>query len=279
MNNKKISEKILIDDFGNEWNKFDQSKLNKLEHLKLYNNYFHLLPKNYFSKKIICADFGGGSGRWSQHIVKKVKKLIFVEPSFKAINVAKQKLKGNQNVIFVNKKIENVNFKNNSLDFAFSLGVLHHTNNYVKAINVIRKKIKQRGYFLIYLYYRFDNRPKWFFFLWKLSNLLRIKLSKLPFRIKSLLCDLIALIVYFPLAKFSKLIDYVGFNSSSIPLSFYKNCSLYTMRTDALDRFSTTIEHRFSKKEFHTLLKKNGFDSITFSKKAPYWCALCRRKN
>ena len=56
MNNKKISEKILIDDFGNEWNKFDQSKLNKLEHLKLYNNYFHLLPKNYFSKKIICAD-------------------------------------------------------------------------------------------------------------------------------------------------------------------------------------------------------------------------------
>ena len=38
-------------------------------------------------------------------------------------------------------------------------------------------------------------------------------------------------------------------NVFNFPLSDYKNKSFYTMRTDALDRFGTKLEKRFSKKE------------------------------
>jgi len=272
------NENKLIEGFGEEWELFDQSKLTNDEHVRLFNNYFDILPKNFFNKQLVCADLGGGSGRWSEKIAKKIKKLYFVEPS-KAINIAKIKLSKFKNIIFVRKKIENINLiKNNSLDFAFSLGVLHHTNNYLKALKVIRNKIKVGGFFLIYLYYNFDNKPRWFFYIWYFSNLLRKLISKLPLCGKKFVCDVIALLVYFPFAKLSKILELFKINTSLIPLSFYKNCSYYTMRTDAFDRFATIIENRFSRLEIIKILKENGFDQIKFSSNEPYWCALCRRK-
>jgi len=276
---KKFKEKRLIDEFGKEWTRFDQSKLSSYEHNVLFGNYFKILPKNFFKSKLICADLGGGSGRWSEIIIKKVKKLFFVEPSLQAINVAKKKLNKFKNVTFINDKIENLKIKDNFLDFAFSLGVLHHTNNYLKAIKLIRKKIKIKGFFLIYLYYNFENRPIFYFYLWYLSNILRKIISLFPFNLKKFICDLIAIFIYYPVAKFSKLLDYLKINSMNMPLSFYKNASLYTMRTDSLDRFATTIEKRFSKVQIKKILINFGFYNIRFSNSAPYWCVLCQRKN
>ena len=50
------------------------------------------------------------------------------------------------------------------------------------------------------------------------------------------------------------------------------------MKTDALDRFGTKIEKRFSKKDIYELLINNGFKDITFSDKSPYWCVCCYKK-
>lgn len=276
---QKFKEKKLIEDFGKEWVRFDQSKLSSYEHNLLFSNYFRILPKNFFKSNLVCADLGGGSGRWSQIIAKKIKKLIFVEPSLQAINIAKKKLSKFKNITFVNQKIENLKIENNLLDFAFSLGVLHHTYNYLKAIKLIRKKIKVQGFFLIYLYYNFENKPFFYLYLWHLSNIVRKIISLFPFTLKKFICELIAIFIYYPFAKFSKLLDYLNINSSNIPLSFYKNTSLYTMRTDSLDRFSTTIEKRFSKDLIKKILKNCGFYNIRFSNSAPYWCVLCQRKN
>lgn len=276
---EKFKEKRLIKEFGKEWARFDQSKLPSYEHNLLFCNYFRILPKNFFKSNLVCADLGGGSGRWSQIIVKKIKKLIFVEPSLEAINIAKKKLSRFKNITFVNKKIENLKIENNSLDFAFSLGVLHHSNNYLKAIKLIRKKIKVQGFFLIYLYYNFENKPIFYLYLWYLSNIFRKIISLFPFTLKKFICELIAIFIYYPFAKFSKLLDYLNINSSNMPLSFYKNTSLYTMRTDSLDRFSTTIEKRFSKDQIKKILNNCGFYNIRFSNSAPYWCVLCQRKN
>ena len=276
---KKFKEKRLIDEFGKEWARFDQSKLSSHEHNVLFGNYFKILPKNFFKNKLICADLGGGSGRWSEIIIKKVKKLFFVEPSSQAINVAKKKLNKFKNVTFINDKIENLKIKDNFLDFAFSLGVLHHTNNYLRAIKLIRKKIKIDGFFLIYLYYNFENRPIFYFYIWYLSNILRIIISTFPFALKKFICDLIAIFIYYPFAKISNLLDHLQINYINMPLSFYKNASLYTMRTDSLDRFATTIEKRFSKNQIKVMLRNNGFYNIKFSNSAPFWCVLCQRKN
>ena len=60
--------------------------------------------------------------------------------------------------------------------------------------------------------------------------------------------DLLALIIYYPLAKISFFLDKINLNVKNIPLSYYRNLSFYTMRTDARDRFGTNLEKRYTKK-------------------------------
>ena len=46
------------------------------------------------------------------------------------------------------------------------------------------------------------------------------------------------------------------------------------MKTDALDRFGTRLEKRFSKDEIQKMLKEAGFRDIKFSKNMPFWVSI-----
>jgi len=50
------------------------------------------------------------------------------------------------------------------------------------------------------------------------------------------------------------------------------------MRTDALDRFGTRLEQRFTRVQIEKMLEQAGLVDITFSDIAPYWCALGIKK-
>ena len=270
--------KKVISDFGNEWNEFDQSALTKDELKKLFDRYFHIFPKNKLNKKSIGFDLGCGSGRWAKFVAPKVKKLNCIDPSKLAIKVAKKNLSEQHNVKFVNSNISKNILNKNSQDFGYCLGVLHHIEDTLKGLRFSNRILKKNAPYLIYLYYNFDNRGFIYRSIWKVSNLFRLIISKLPFKVKKVVTDLIAILIYYPLAKYSMMLSYLGMNSEVLPLSFYKNESLYTMRTDSLDRFGTKLEKRFSKKEITKLLNKTGFKDVEFSNKMPYWVAICKKK-
>ena len=46
------------------------------------------------------------------------------------------------------------------------------------------------------------------------------------------------------------------------------------MQNDALDRFGTKLEQRFSKKDITEMLSNAGFGNITFSENTPYWTCI-----
>ena len=50
------------------------------------------------------------------------------------------------------------------------------------------------------------------------------------------------------------------------------------MRTDALDRFGTRLEQRFTKKEIYSMMIDAGLTDIEFSKDIPFWTALGFKK-
>ena len=102
-------------------------------------------------------------------------------------------------------------------------------------------------------------------------------ISKLPFPIKFFISQLIGLIVYLPLARLSMLMEKFGLNVKNFPLSDYRYKPLYVLRTDALDRFGTRLEHRFSKKEIADMLERAGFNNISFSENPPFWTAIAYR--
>ncbi len=84
--------------------------------------------------------------------------------------------------------------------------------------------------------------------------------------------------IYFPLAKTSRVLENIGVNVNNFPLSGYRNCSFYTMRTDALDRLGTRLEKRFKKIQILSMMEKAGLERIKFSKNMPFWCAVGFRK-
>ena len=72
-------------------------------------------------------------------------------------------------------------------------------------------------------------------------------------------------------------LEKLGIDVSNFLLSDYKNKPFYFMRTDALDRFGTQLEKRFSKDEIQTMLQEAGFQDIRFSKNMPFWVSISRK--
>ena len=70
------------------------------------------------------------------------------------------------------------------------------------------------------------------------------------------------------------MLELIRLNVDNIPLSDYRNKSFYIMQNDALDRFGTKLEQRFSKKEISEMLSNAGFGNITFSENTPYWTCI-----
>jgi hypothetical protein len=99
----------------------------------------------------------------------------------------------------------------------------------------------------------------------------------MPHSLRYLLSQVIAATVYFPLAKTSLLAEKLGLTVDHLPLSQYRNTSLYTMRTDALDRFGTRLEKRFSKTEMERMMLSAGLRDITFSTTS-FWTAVGYRE-
>jgi ubiquinone/menaquinone biosynthesis C-methylase UbiE len=263
--------------FGDEWTRFDQSSLTNVESTILFNKYFSIFPKSYLNTNTIGVDFGCGSGRWAKHVAPFVKNLYCIDPS-EAIDVAQLNLKNNSNCIFLKTDIENISLDDNFFDFGYSLGVLHHIPDTYSALKACSNKLKKGAPFLLYLYYNFDNKPKWYKLLWNFSEFFRSFISKLPLNLRYYFSQIMTFIVYLPLARFAKILSIMGFKVDNFPLSAYKDASIYVMRTDSLDRFGTRLEQRFSKDQIMNMLLNAGFENIIFSNESPYWCAVGFKK-
>ncbi len=263
-----------VKSFGYEWKRHNQSDVSKAELLEIFEDYFSVFPWSSIPDRAEGFDMGCGSGRWAGFVAPRVAKLNCIDPSLDALNVAKQNLASQQNVTFINASVDAVPLQKGSQDFGYSLGVLHHVPQTAAAIGSCVDLLKPGAPLLLYLYYRFDNKPWWFKGLWQLTNLLRLVTSKLPPRLKSMVTDVIAVIVYWPLAQLALLMEKLGLKVEKIPLSAYRDKSFYTMRTDSLDRFGTPLEQRFTRHEIQVMMKDAGLENIKFREGVPYWCAV-----
>lgn len=270
---KKNLDVDTVNSFGDEWEKFDQSALSEDEANKIFDEYFAVFPWDHLPENAIGFDMGCGSGRWAKLVAPRVGHLHCIDPS-SALDVARKALSTATNVSFYRASVDDHTLPPNSQDFGYSLGVLHHVPDTAGAIRACVALLKPGAPFQVYLYYAFDNRSLAFKLVWQCTDLLRRSIYKLPASLKHLVTDILAAIVYYPLARLSLLVEHLGFSAWSIPLSYYRNHSFYTMRTDSRDRFGTPLEQRFTKKEIATMMESAGLVDVRFSDRAPYWCAV-----
>ena len=264
----------VVADFGAEWRKFDQRGADPHELQRLFDAYFAIFPWGRLPAHAEGFDAGCGSGRWALLVAPRVGKLHCVDASHEALDVARRTLAGCANIEFHGVAIDRMPMPDGSMDFGYSLGVLHHVPDTPRALRDCVRKLKSGAPLLVYLYYALDNRPAWFRALFRGVDFGRRVISRLPSGPKYAVSQIIAAFVYWPLARSASALEAVGIATDRLPLSQYRDKSFYTMRTDALDRFGTRLEHRFSRDEVVAMMTDAGLRDVRVSERPPYWCAV-----
>lgn len=268
----------VVEGFGSEWQRFDQQSLDEGEARDLFDRYFAIFPWDALPDGPCGFDAGCGSGRWARFVAPRVGRLHCVDASAEALQIAAAALSAFDNCELHLATLDSMPLADRACDFGYSLGVLHHVPDTPSALRACVRKLKPGAPFLVYLYYAFDNRPAWFRMIWKVSDGMRFLLSRSPRPVRHVVCDLLALMVYWPLAKTAKAGKKIGVPVDHLPLSAYKDQSFYVMRTDALDRFGTRLEKRFTRAEIRQMMEQAGLSNIRFGAGPPYWVAVGTRR-
>ena len=127
MNKKQTNlDESVVADFGKEWEVFNykDTKLNDLQNA--FNQYFNIFPFEKINLDSEGFDMGCGSGRWAKLIAPMVGKLNCIDPSPVALHQAMLNLHDNMNCYFECASVSDSVLKEESQDFGYCLGVLHH---------------------------------------------------------------------------------------------------------------------------------------------------------
>ena len=260
--------------FGDEWTRFRNDSLRDDELGEMFGLYTAIFPWDDLPDDPVGFDAGCGSGRWARLFAPRVGRLHCVDASEAALDVARQVLADQQNVEFHLEDISNMSLADDSCDFGYSLGVLHHVPDTELATRSCVAKLKPGAPFLVYLYYDLEGAGLLRIGLLKMVTVARWLIARMPHRLKAVVTGAVALVVYLPLARIALLLERAGHDPSTVPLFQYRNRSFYVMRNDALDRFGTRIEKRYSRDEVRVLLEQAGLERVMFSEGPPWWVAV-----
>ena len=134
----------VTEGFGREWSTFTQgeSELEANERQRQFDQYFHIFPWDDLPANAEGLDGGCGTGRWATLVAQRVGRLHLLEASDGALSVARRNLANYKNVSFHLASVSEIPLPDQSLDFAYSLGVLHHIPDTLDALKHIATKLK-----------------------------------------------------------------------------------------------------------------------------------------
>lgn len=259
----------VVEGFGKEWKKFHHFSEEDLQ--KIASEYFDLL-EGMWNPQWKVLDAGCGSGRFSLYLSRKVGHVEAVDASIEALLAARQVLRDTPNVRLTQASLHNLPFPDESFDLIVSLGVLHHIPDTEGALAALVKKLKKGGILLIYVYHALDNKGFAYKALFRIVDAMRRFIAKRPYAFRKVMAEIIAWTIYVPVVSIVRFMKIVGLPFwRNMPLAYYVDKSLYVIRNDALDRFGTSLEKRFTRQRIEEMLKKAGLEDITFSEYPPYW--------
>ncbi len=262
--------------FGDEWTKFNRFSDSEIQ--RIGSEYFDVVTAAMLPAKATALDLGCGGGRWSQYVASRCAFVEAVDPS-DAVLAAHSATRDLLNVRVTQASVDTLPFPDRSFDFILCLGALHHIPDTAAALEAAVRKLRPGGWMLLYIYYALENRGPGYRLLFGAADLLRRVTSKLPGPLKRLCCDVLAVTVYLPLVAlataFAKLMGKIA--AEAIPLHYYSGKSWRVIRNDALDRFGTPLEQRFTRAQITEMMTESGLEDLHFSDRMPMWHVVGRK--
>ena len=248
------------DNFGYQWNRWarvqfeDQNIGGSMQgHTK---NMFNIITG--FSEEMLIGktvlDLGCGPGRFTDVALSMGASVVALDYS-SAIDAAKENFSKNSDILFLQADALQLPLKDNTIDFSYTIGVLHHTPEPAKGVHEAQRVTRKGGQFAIRVYTANG------FYIYPMVRFWRtIFLSLKP------------IFGHYPPLIYSYLFGSLGYALGKIwrPLSypirlFFPTAWLPDYRWTILDTFdaiATTHQSGHAPKEIENWLSEAGFSEI-----------------
>jgi len=266
----------VIAGFDHEWARHPETGTPELR--SVFELYADLVRPDAYGATRVVLDAGCGAGRWALEVARRGPRVIALDLGA-SVELAARNTAGTGRVGAVQADVHDCPIADGAIDWAYSLGVLHHVEHPAAALERIARTVRRPGFVLVYLYYALEGRGLAFRAVFRMVDLVRRGTSRLPRPLAAAFADAVALGVYWPMARSSALLWRAGARrvADALPLSFYRDRPLRVMRNDSLDRFGTRLERRYTREAFRGLLAAAGLPEVVVSDRAPYWHGIGRR--
>lgn len=261
--------------FGYQWRIFKEMSC---DFEKNFLNYIYPVDKAFFKGKT-GLDAGCGFGRHIYYAARYGARMVGLDAS-EAIKSSKENTEGMKNIFLIQGDIYEPPLKRESLDFVYSIGVLHHLPSPEKAFQTLVKLIKPGGVIFIWVYSK--NR--------KITNLIiemgrsvTRKLPLKPLKYLSLIFALIDWIFFIQPYRILRLIPALGRLADRITFERIKIYSTYPFQVtwaDWFDRLSAPIRFYYDQDELVRWLQKADLVEMQVSPTGKYgWRVYGRKKS
>lgn len=233
----------------------------------LYNNSHFDNMQQVITEPIVRGsmgiDIGSGCGYDTYIMAKRnpLVKIISLDIS-DGVYKTKQLTYGLNNVRVIKGSVLNLPIKNDTFDFAYSFGVLHHTREPEYGLREINRIIKKDAPAFLYLYEdHSENSMKHYAI--KIISIYRIITTKIPQRILYFLCYLASPFIVLAFSYPSRILrKFKATQSLSQKIPFNFGTHLFSVAGDLYDRFGAPIEQRFSEQEAYNMFIKCNFYNV-----------------
>lgn len=138
---KSYKEDQTVRVFGNQWNRSRDISFKYGQNKKYFASYFSPLNPEEFRNTVIL-DAGCGNGRLIEYSLKFNPKIIIGIDYSNSVELAFKRTRNCKNVMIIQGTILMPPLKNNSFDYIYSLGVIHHLIDPPKGIRMLSELLK-----------------------------------------------------------------------------------------------------------------------------------------
>lgn len=257
-NNHKI--KLTAQNFAYSWQRFPQT--NKDFYYKQFFDWIKPINEDFLKDKIVL-DAGCGKGRHLMIISQYVKEAIGVDIS-DSVFIAHNNTKHLPNVHIIQADLNYLPLKDETFDYVYSIGVVHHTESPETTIHNLHKKTKKSGSISLWIYGKENN--EWIVHLIDpirkfLTNYMSPEIIHIISFLLTLFLFPILKIIYLPTVKFKILKPLGKVLFYHTYLSYISEFDFTEINSIICDHLVAPVSHYLSKKEVEDMVSINSSKS------------------
>lgn len=268
--------------FGDQWIEFAQTQIDNdqlTETKRRWDSEIGWQKGSLSGASVI--EFGCGAGRFLDIVSNLGSRLVVGVDITSAVDAAQNTLGNRDNIFIVQADFFQLPFKKSYFDYAYSIGVLHHTPDPRKAFHNMVDVVNDKGeiglsLYEISLYERpplnsLSNSTKelmWAINLWRVE-LFRVVTTRTPDRWFLWYCKR-----FVPILHYINKIPVIRYIRYLFPSTCYPDLPVEWSMLDTNDTYATKIVHQYRHKEIFQWFMQENIQNIIVHNSIPGWVSL-----